>query len=134
MTACMGWRCIWAWGGIEKMLSEEEKSEIRVSYRQAAKPRRQIAILAQLYAVSKEDILEALGLPPDTKKQFADDVGSTGSGRSWPPEVRRAVIGRVLAGMTVERAGRPYGVPVSTVDGWMSRYRREHPEQRGKRK
>lgn len=44
------------------MLSEKEKGEIRTSYRQAARPHKQIRILSQLYNVPEEQILDVLGL------------------------------------------------------------------------
>ena len=43
------------------MLSEQEKSEIRASYRNAIDPRQQVKILSQLYLVSREEILDILG-------------------------------------------------------------------------
>lgn len=44
------------------MLNDFDKAEIRVQYRDAADKRKQIGILADLYACSKEDILNALDL------------------------------------------------------------------------
>ena len=43
------------------MLSEQEKSEIRASYRNAIDPRQQVKILMELYLASREEIEEALG-------------------------------------------------------------------------
>ena len=43
------------------MLSEQDKSEIRKSYRNAIDPRQQVKILSQLYLVSREEILDILG-------------------------------------------------------------------------
>ncbi len=40
------------------MLSEQDKSEIRKSYRNAIDPRQQVKILSQLYLVSREEILD----------------------------------------------------------------------------
>mgnify|MGYP000596218675 CR=1 FL=1 len=44
------------------MLSEQEKSEIRASYKNAIDPRQHVKILMQLYLVSHEEILDVLGL------------------------------------------------------------------------
>ena len=43
------------------MLSEQEKSEIRASYKNAIDPRQHVKILMQLYLVSHEEILDVLG-------------------------------------------------------------------------
>lgn len=41
-------------------LTNEQKGEIRAAYRNAANPKKQITILAQLYATSKEEICKVL--------------------------------------------------------------------------
>ena len=56
------------------MLSEQDKSEIRKSYRNAIDPRQQVKILSQLYLVSREEILDILGplcqvRPPKTEPE-----------------------------------------------------------------
>lgn len=56
------------------MLSEQDKSEIRKSYRNAIDPRQQVKILSQLYLVSREEILDILGplfqvCPPKTEPE-----------------------------------------------------------------
>ena len=55
------------------MLSEQDKCEIRKSYRNAIDPRQQVKILMQLYLVSREEILDDTGAacqgttPPKTE-------------------------------------------------------------------
>ena len=44
-----------------RMLSEQDKSEIRKSYRNAIDPRQHVKILMELYLASREEIEEALG-------------------------------------------------------------------------
>ena len=46
---------------VDTTLSEQEKSEIRASYKNAIDPRQQVKILTQLYLVSREEILDVLG-------------------------------------------------------------------------
>lgn len=115
------------------MLSDEDKGYIRTLYRQAAHPQKQIAILAQLYAVPKKEIRRVLGLietPPSPQKPPRPATNR----RIWPMETRKAVIDRVLSGMSCRHAGAPYEVPAHTVGQWMSYYWRLHPEAKAKRK
>ena len=46
------------------MLSEQDKCEIRKSYRNAIEPRQQVKILMDLYLASREEIEETLGFTP----------------------------------------------------------------------
>ena len=46
-------------------ITEQDKSDIRVSYRQAANQRKQIGILAELYATDKNVIRGILGMGPE---------------------------------------------------------------------
>ena len=48
--------------------SPEEMGEIRTLYRNAASPKKQIGILADLYACTRQDIECALGLPVTPKR------------------------------------------------------------------
>ena len=47
--------------GVDITLSEQDKSEIRASYRNAIDPRQHVKILMELYLASREEIEEALG-------------------------------------------------------------------------
>nr|WP_295947839.1 hypothetical protein [uncultured Agathobaculum sp.] len=47
--------------------SPEEMGEIRTLYRNAVSPKKQIGILADLYACARQDIERALGLPVTPK-------------------------------------------------------------------
>lgn len=51
-----------------RKFSPEELGEIRILYRNAASPKKQIGILADLYACPKQDIERALGLPVTSKR------------------------------------------------------------------
>lgn len=115
------------------MLSEKEKGEIRVSYRQAAHPKKQIAILAQLYAVPKKEIRSVLGLmeaPQENQEPGKPPVKR----RVWTTAVRKVVINRVLSGMSCRHAGAPFGVPAHTVGQWMRHYWSDSLEAKTKHK
>ena len=58
------------------MLSEQDKSEIRKSYRNAIDPRQQVKILMQLYLVSREEILDILGRFPSPPAQNRTEKAS----------------------------------------------------------
>ena len=51
-----------------RKFSPEEMGEIRTLYRNAASPKKQIGILADLYACARQDIERALGLPVTPKR------------------------------------------------------------------
>ena len=115
------------------MLSDEDKGYIRTLYRQAAHPVKQITILAQLYAVPKKEIRRVLGLietPPEQAILQRPAINR----RIWTVDVRKAVIDRVLSGLSFRHAGAAFDVPAPTVGQWMSRYWRDHPEAKKKRK
>lgn len=101
------------------MLSEEEKGEMRMSYRQAADRRRQIAILSQLYAVSKEEVLDVLELKEQPEPIRTARKPKT-ERRRWPEAVRNAAVQDVLAGKSYRQAAEKQGVPVNTLRGWMA--------------
>ncbi|MFR8460354.1 MAG: hypothetical protein ACLVEX_03885 [Ruthenibacterium lactatiformans] len=75
------------------MLSEQEKSEIRASYKNAIDPRQHVKILMQLYLVSREEILDILGplsksaRPKPSRKRPAEThlrAGVQGRGNAAP--------------------------------------------------
>lgn len=75
------------------MLSEQEKSEIRASYKNAIDPRQHVKILMQLYLVSHEEILDVLGAafqvrPPKTEPKRPAEThlraGVQGRGNAAP--------------------------------------------------
>lgn len=101
------------------MLSAQDKSEIRTSYRQARDQQAQVEILAQLYAVQRKEIEEVLGLRHEPTRRAAYRQRRTGQKRapytSWPLETKRRVVGLALSGMTVKDAGAVYGVSKPTA-------------------
>ena len=115
------------------MLSDEDKGYIRTLYRQAAYPKKQIAILAQLYAVPKKEIRSVLGLI-ETPQENQEPGKPPVKRRVWTTATRKAVIERVLSGMSCRHAGAPFGVPAHTVGKWMRHYWSDSPEAKTKHK
>lgn len=50
-------------------LTTDQIGEIRTAYREAANPKKQIGILADLYCTTKQEIRKVLGLPETSKKE-----------------------------------------------------------------
>ena len=68
------------------MLSEQEKSEIRASYKNAIDPRQHVKILMQLYLVSREEILDVLGPLSKSARPKPNRKGQTR--RIYAPEFK----------------------------------------------
>lgn len=103
-------------------LTNEQKSEIRAAYRDAANPKKQITILAQLYATSKEEICKVLGIEapqPKPKKTL----------RSYEQAVKDDVVKAVLLeGATYQEAAERFGVPYGNVNAWVNKARKKQAE------
>ena len=109
------------------MLSEQDKCEIRKSYRNAIDPRQQVKILMDLYLASREEIEETLGFThKETRRPIRrhTDAGRPNTYAKHPIEVKRRIVGLVLSGMTYEEAGAMYDVSKNTVANWVMKYRR----------
>lgn len=112
---------------VDTTLSEQDKCEIRKSYRNALAPRQHVKILMELYLASREEIEEALGF---THKEVRrpirrhTDAGRPNTYAKHPIEVKRRIVGLVLSGMTYEEAGAMYDVSKNTVANWVMKYRR----------
>lgn len=100
-------------------LTNEQKGEIRAAYRNAANPKKQITILAQLYATSKEEICKVLGIEapqPKPKKTL----------RSYEQAVKDDVVKAVLLeGATYQEAAERFGVPYGNVNAWVNKARKK---------
>ena len=99
-------------------LTNEQKGEIRAAYRDAANPKKQITILAQLYATSKEEICKVLGIEapqPKPKKTL----------RSYEQAVKDDVVKAVLLeGASRQEAAERFGVPYGNVNAWVNKARK----------
>ena len=78
------------------MLSEQDKSEIRKSYRNAIDPRQQVKILSQLYLVSREEILDILG--PLFKSARPKPSRKGQPRRIYAPELKAEAMERLRSG------------------------------------
>ena len=103
-------------------LTNEQKGEIRAAYRDAANPKKQIAILAQIYATSKEEICKVLGIEtpqPKPKKTL----------RSYEQAVKDDVVKAVLLeGASRQEAAERFGVPYGNVNAWVNKARKRQAE------
>lgn len=89
-------------------MSPEQIGEIRMLYRQAADPQKQIHILAELYLCSQAEICRVLGLSvrQSNRMRYSDEVVK---------EARR----RVLRGETQRKVARDMGISEGTISIWM---------------
>ena len=105
------------------MLSEQEKSEIRASYRNAIDPRQQVKILTQLYLVSREEILDILG--PLSKSARPKPSRKGQPRRIYAPEFKAEAMQRLRSGESFRRVAEDMGVNVQTMATWAYHVRRE---------
>lgn len=112
---------------VDTTLSEQDKCEIRKSYRNALAPRQHVKILMELYLASREEIEEALGFTHKEARRPIrrhTDAGRPNTYAKHPIEVKRRIVGLVLSGMTYEEAGAMYDVSKNTVANWVMKYKR----------
>ena len=112
---------------VDTTLSEQDKCEIRKSYRNALAPRQHVKILMELYLANREEIEEALGFTHKEARRPIrrhTDAGRPNTYAKHPIEVKRRIVGLVLSGMTYEEAGAMYDVSKNTVANWVMKYRR----------
>ena len=112
---------------VDITLSEQDKSEIRASYKNAIDPHQHVKILMELYLASREEIEEALGFTHKEARRPIrrhTDAGRPNTYAKHPIEVKQRIVGLVLSGMTYEEAGAMYDVSKNTVATWVMKYRR----------
>ena len=112
------------------MLSEQEKSEIRASYRNAIDPRQQVKILTQLYLVSREEILDILG--PLSKSARPKPSRKGQPRRIYAPEFKAEAMERLHSGESFRRVAEDMGVNVRTMATWAYQMRRKEREKNAK--
>ena len=104
-------------------ITEQDKCDIRVSYRQAANQRKQIGILAELYATDKNVKREILGIGPERPRS---KMASPRKSVHHPVQMRIAVAmqakARRAAGESYSKIAAEVGVAPGTVAGWVRRY------------
>ena len=93
-------------------LTTEQIGEIRVAYRDAADPKKQIGILADLYCTTKQEICRVLGIEAPPKKKV----------RSYDQAVKKDAVKAVLLdGLSYKEAAERYGMPYANVRDWVKR-------------
>lgn len=104
-------------------ITEQDKCDIRVSYRQAANQRKQIGILAELYATDKNVIRGILGMGPERPRS---KMASPRKSVHHPVQMRIAVAmqakERRAAGESYSKIAAEVGVDPGTVAGWVRKY------------
>ena len=112
------------------MLSEQEKSEIRASYKNAIDPRQHVKILMQLYLVSREEILDVLGPLSKSARPKPNRKGQTR--RIYAPEFKAEAMERLRSGESFRRVAEDMGVNVQTMATWAYQMRRKEREKNAK--
>ena len=101
------------------MLTSEQIGEIRTAYRDAANPKKQIGILADLYCTTKQEICRVLGIEATPKKKA----------RSYDQAVKKDVVKAVLLeGVSYKDAAEKIGVPYGNVSAWVQAARKKQAE------
>lgn len=107
-----------------KQFTPEELGEIRTMYREAANPRAQIGILADLYACDRQDIERVLGLPESPRPAVVQPDKPKREQPRWAPEDVVRLISLYGAGYTPAEIADRLGVPLSRVKTKLSNLRR----------
>lgn len=98
----------------------EQIGEIRTAYRDAADPKKQIGILADLYCTTKQEICRVLEIEAPPKRKT----------RSYDQAVKKDVVKAVLleGRLSYKEAAERYGVPYANVRDWVKRARMKQAE------
>lgn len=100
-------------------LTTEQIGEIRTAYRDAADPKKQIGILADLYCTTKQEICRVLGIEAPPKRKT----------RSYDQAVKKDVVKAVLlGGVSYKDAAEKFGVPYGNVSAWVQAARKKQAE------
>ena len=100
-------------------LTTEQIGEIRVAYRDAADPKKQIGILADLYCTTKQEICRVLEIEAPPKKKA----------RSYDQAVKKDVVKAVLLeGVSYKEAAEKFSVPYGNVSARVQAARKKQAE------
>lgn len=102
-----------------KEFTKNELADIQASYRDAADPKKQISILADLYAVPRAEICRVLGIDDPKPKKL----------RTYDKSVKDAVVRAVLLDNEprAEVAER-FGVPIGNINVWCAKAKKQQKE------
>lgn len=105
-----------------KEFTKDELADIQASYRDAADPKKQISILADLYAVPRAEICSVLGIDDPSAKPKKKL-------RTYDKSVKDAVVRAVLLDNEprTEVAER-FGVPIGNINVWVAKAKKRQAE------
>ena len=104
-----------------KEFTKDELADIQASYRDAADPKKQISILADLYAVPRAEICRVLGIDdPSAKPKKL---------RTYDKSVKDAVVRAVLIDNEPRReVSERFGVPIGNINAWVQKAKKLQAE------
>lgn len=106
-------------------LTDHDKAEMRTAYRQAADPKKQIGILAELYCCSKQQVLDVLELQKDSTVKQRPATGRATKNSRYSGKLRAEAVKAVLEeGLTQVQAAEHFGVNAKTLNYWIATERR----------
>ena len=105
-----------------KEFTKDELADIQASYRDAADPKKQISILADLYAVPRAEICRVPGIDDPSAKPKKKL-------RTYDKSVKDAVVRAVLLDNEprTEVAER-FGVPIGNINAWVAKAKKQQKE------
>lgn len=102
-----------------KEFTKDELADIQASYRDAADPKKQIGILADLYAVPRAEICRVLGIDDPKPKKL----------RTYDKSVKDAVVRAVLIDKEPRsEVAERFGVPKGNIDVWVAKAKKQQKE------
>lgn len=112
-----------------KTFTEEEIMDIRTSYRQAKEPKKQISILAELYACEKSDIEYVI----KDLKQGSTKTSNKGSKRprtqlpkhQWTSDEVEELISLKSSNLPLKEIAAHFGVSVPAVQGQLMKHKNQ---------
>lgn len=104
-----------------KEFTKNELADIQASYRDAADPKKQISILADLYAVPRAEICRVLGID--------DQAAKAKKLRTYDKSVKDAVVRAVLIDNEPRsEVAERFGVPKGNIDVWVAKAKKQQKE------
>ena len=111
------------------MLTKEQIGEIRAAYRDAKDPKKQISILADLYACDKAEIRQVLGIEDAPPQAPPADQPKKRVVKSYDQAVRKQLTKAVLLdGESTTAVCERLGVPQGTAAKWVADARKKQAE------
>lgn len=106
-------------------LTEHDKAEMQTAYRQAANPKKQIGILADLYCCSKQQVLDVLDIQKSSAAEQRPATGRATKSSPYSSKLRAEAVKAVLEeGITQVQAAERFGVNAKTLNYWIATERR----------